>query len=437
MSRKKTLCLITALAAALVFCAAGSVSAGPLLEKALAYDEHYQAYHSPGLGGAVEVQFTDDSLTVAKRYTGIGDSTVHTGAYLAAEAFRYAATHDPEAKANALRAASALHHHLRITGKPGFIARYAGPAEPPFLASRESCLDKPRCHLVDGGTYGGHFWLGDTSRDQYDGWFFGNGIAYSLIDDPALRAMIRADVKEVIDALFATGWHIMDVDGLMTGAGSVAFNPAFQMGWEAVAMEAINEPKYRDRYRRDADALLPLVAASFLEIPGHHCSQYYAVMFFHRTAYNIARLDPSPTRRRLFALDFKELVRPFTRGADNVFFDYVYMAVAHDPDPAVIRRGREALALFPEPPNRRICREPPPERECALCALLSAMGRGEPSAVKPYPIEQQCSTDFLWQRSPYVMHCCARTDLAHVYPGIDFMLAYWMGRYHGFIDSND
>ncbi len=425
------------LAAALLFGTAGPALAGPLLDKALAYDAHYQAFHCPGLGGAVEVQFTDDTLTAPRRYSGIGDSTVHTGAYLAAEAFRFAATHDPAAEDNARRAALALHHHLRITGKPGYIARYAGPAVPPFLASRESCLANPDCHLVDGGTYAGDFWLGDTSRDQYDGWFFGYGAAYGLVDDPGLRAMISADVKEVIDELHSTDWRIIDVDGMITGAGSVSFNPGFRMGWGAVAAAVVPDRRYQDRYRREADALLPLTAASFLEIPGHHCSEYYALMFFHRTGYDISRLDPSPGRRKLFGFYFQELVRPFTRGTDNVFFDYVYMTVSRDPDPAVMARDREALALFPEPPNRRICRDPPPARPCAACALLSALGRGSPSAVKPYPIAEQCSADFLWQRSPYALHCCARTDRAHVYPGIDFMLAYWMGRYHGFLSPSD
>lgn len=424
------------LALSLVLFAAPAL-AGPLGQKARAYDDHYVAFHCPGLGGAVEVEFSDESLTSVKEYDGLGDSTIHTGAYLAAESFRFAVTGEPEAKENVRRAAMALHHHLAVTGKKGYIARYAAPAVPPFLRSPENCARKQRCHLVSEGPYDGYFWLGDTSRDQYDGWFFGMGLAFDLVSDPELRAMIRADVKQVIDALYAEGWNIVDVNGLSASAGAVWYSPVFQMGWDAVASRVIAEPFYQQRYSRRADFLLPLTSLAFLEVPGHHCFEYYAMMFFHRAGYDIARLDPSKARRKIFAFYFQSQVRPFTRGTDNVFFDYVAMAIAGEPDPAVIARDREVLRLLPEPPNRSLCHNPPPAPACPFCAVLSRSGRLEKSALKPFPIQDQCPADFLWQRSPYKLHCCDSSDPAHVYPGIDYLLAYWMGRYHGFLGPED
>ena len=41
---------------------------------------------------------------------------------------------------------------------------------------------------LDGKPY---LWIGNTSRDQYSGVFFGLAVAYELVDDPELRSDSR------------------------------------------------------------------------------------------------------------------------------------------------------------------------------------------------------------------------------------------------------
>lgn len=435
MSKPVKSCAV--LAAVFIWAAAMPAVGGELLDKAQKYDEHYQAFHAPGLGGTVEVRFADESLSTPVRYLGLGDSTIHTGAYLAAESFRWAATKDPAAKDNAIRAARALHAHLAVTGKKGFIARYAGPARPPYIESVEACRKRERCRLVDGGTRDGFFWLGYTSRDQYDGWFFGNAIAFDLVDDPATRAMIRGDMKEVMDFLHRTGFIIVDVNGLPTSAGAVSHLPTFRTAWELIAAHVIDEPAYWARCRSRVRLTLPAVALEYLEVPGHAWYQYYALMFFQRGGYNIIRLEPSEAGREYYRLVYEAMVRPWVQGTDNVFFDYSWMVIRGEPDLEVMDRDREALGLFPEPPNRDLCINPPPAPLEPLSAAFAWTGLVERRAVKPYPINQQCGTDFLWQRSPYKAHCCQDSDPARVFPGVDYLLAYWMGRWHGFLSEDD
>ena len=146
-----------------------AANAGPLLDKAVAYSQNFQQFHSPAFGCAVEVRFASATDPTVIAYADQGDSTIWTGNYLAAESYRYAVTHDSQAKAFGLRAVNCLLAMEEVSGKPGFIARWVGPAAPPFL--NEACDGD--CHVVTAGPYAGSFRIGNTSSDQYLGWWYG------------------------------------------------------------------------------------------------------------------------------------------------------------------------------------------------------------------------------------------------------------------------
>ncbi|MBZ0252288.1 MAG: hypothetical protein K8I02_03020, partial [Candidatus Methylomirabilis sp.] len=176
---------------ALVLCLVGlslaaPAYAGPLEEKALAYSANFQAWHSPAFGCSVETRFVaPDSEEIAQHHD-LGDSTIWTGNYVAAEAYRYAVTGDPEAKEFGLRSVECLLAMEEVTGKPGFIARWVGPAVPPFITDVggvDGC--RGDCHVVTDGPYDGNFWIGNTSSDQYLGWWYGLSHAMEfLLDAP-------------------------------------------------------------------------------------------------------------------------------------------------------------------------------------------------------------------------------------------------------------
>src|SRR5207237_1110356 len=93
---------------------------------ALAISANIQARHTP-FGTVMDPIFSapdrDDQIT---GYTRCGDSAIWTGHYLAAEAFRYKVTHDPEALANAKKALDGLTLLTDVTGID-LLARCAVP----------------------------------------------------------------------------------------------------------------------------------------------------------------------------------------------------------------------------------------------------------------------------------------------------------------------
>jgi hypothetical protein len=67
--------------------------------------------------------------------------------------------------------------------------------------------------------------------------------------------------------------------------------------------------------------------------------------------------------------------------------------------------------------------------------LAELMGDVDPQSLDPHPVLEQCSTDFLWQRSPFAIDPCGVNDPTVTRPGVDYLVAYWMASYHKFIDK--
>ena len=203
--------------------------------KAQDYCDYIQEWASNGMGsidgwasigGVCEQMYTDNTLTELDRLRGSGDSTIWTGMYLAGQALRYMATGDAEARDEVLRIARYLHIVKEITDTPGFVARFAALDQPPW--NNEYPPDHDRKNLGEGD-WAGYYWIDDTSRDQYTGWWLGLTLAYEAVDDPDMRATIRADFKDVIDTLIVNNWKIVDQNGVAHGNGAASVLPSLRL----------------------------------------------------------------------------------------------------------------------------------------------------------------------------------------------------------------
>ena len=86
-----------------------------LYQRALAYDEALQRSHVPN-GLVMDVRYAEAARQHVVEYRGHGDLAFNTGAYLAAEAFRYRVTGDATAGDNLKRCIQAVHQAIAITG---------------------------------------------------------------------------------------------------------------------------------------------------------------------------------------------------------------------------------------------------------------------------------------------------------------------------------
>jgi hypothetical protein len=115
----------------------------------------------------------------------------------------------------------------------------------------------------------------------------------------------------------------------------------------------------------------------------------------------------------------------------NPFFSFIYAGNTPGHPPAVVDAALAQLAQFPPPPRIRSTRDLrsdarylPHEEGCT-----DQVHHG--TAVD---VADRCESDFLWQSSPWDLVCIGDPNTA--FSGVDFLVAYWLGRYHGFVEDD-
>jgi len=174
-----------------VCCSAAQINAGPLAEKAAAFDKLVAASHLPR-GLVVNMQPIAGSAGL--RFRSAGDSTIWTGAYIASQVYRYRVSGDSAALEQIEKCLTAFVHLHNMAGRQGFIGRSYG--------TREELGDGP--DIIAGiGSYSQLCFKADTSRDQYTGIFMGCALAWPHIRDPQLREEVRAMITAAAGNLMA------------------------------------------------------------------------------------------------------------------------------------------------------------------------------------------------------------------------------------------
>ncbi len=418
-------------------------SADELEDRALLHEQWFNEYHVSPYGGSGYAYFTAPDSDEVDHYS-FGDSTIWTGTYLASESFRYAVTGDQDAKANAIRTVNALDSHLKITQVPGFIARFAGPDEAPW----NTAYTEHDRYVPGTGEWAGSFWINNTSRDQYTGWFFGMVVAYDLIDDEETRALIREDVQEVIDELRADYYWILGENGLPTDAGPQVIG-IMRVCWHLIAAHILDTPEYWAQYEQVfEDQKSGLGISSFSLMNKYY--QYYGLNLSHETFFNLLRLERNPVRRKFYLDIFHTHIRHLVELTHNVFFDDIYLANCERAGECryydeTLEDVQNQLFDFQDPPVREVPLEIPDwpldPFTVTISALIDALNIRElidiePQTLDARPVKWRCPRSFMWQKTPYNIDCPGG-DGTEVYPGIDYMIAYWMGRYYNFIEPGN
>lgn len=129
-----------------------------------------------------------------------------TSIYLAAECFRYAVTHDPEARKNAIRTYEAMERLETITGISGFPARSV-------VAADESTGKGGEWHLSADGKWK---WKGDTSSDEIVGHMFAYPIFYDLVAEGEMKERAKSLVHRIMSHIVDHNFQLIDLDGKAT-----------------------------------------------------------------------------------------------------------------------------------------------------------------------------------------------------------------------------
>jgi len=454
-----------ALAAVVAGCSGGDGGAGetaagqafdPVLhQRAVDYQDWIRTWHAGevglpvrGLGGlAAQIQFTDDTYTEVACLHALGDSMIWTGMYLGSQALRFAVTGEAEARQEVIRLVGYMHDNMAITATPGYIGRYADRDEPPFNCNYPDTND---WKVRGTGEWEGYYWVHQTSRDQYSGYMWGMGLAYQHIDDEATRAVIREDLRAVVQMLEDNDWHITDENGEWTGNGAHWVGPVVRLAWLAIAARVIDEPHYGELLDEQYRVNKPLLFVDTLSLYNRY-AEFFGNNLRHLAYQSIFRLWPDRERLAEMYDVWMQANRPWMKEIHNPWFDSVHwtgcrrLGVCTDEDTAYIEAdARHTLGLYWDVVNYKkeiVCSDQPLDpTSLALDEILDRFPELreiidiEPQTLEARELDDRHWTDMYWQSGGHFdASCHTAEDRTLVSAGFDYLVAYWMGVYYGIL----
>ncbi|MFC1521514.1 hypothetical protein ACFL6Y_03810 [Elusimicrobiota bacterium] len=457
-----------------------------LLEKAEIFEKRTQEEHRPWFGLIVSKKYRDDgSLRV---YSSLADSAIWTGNYIAAEAFRYAVTGEQDALRSMEESLWGFHALHQITGGQGLIARVIIPAQ--YLEDHPK-LKKERNPWVPGtGEFAGWIWQGNLSHDQYNGYLFGVSNAWPYIKDTALRDAIREDVRQVGLHVIRNKMRIKTDDThldfrpnyayqnqwpkalrktamppwfsgnprsgihLMLVVSHVTQGPEFRQYYEEemfikrdMAFKMLDEPSVPNiasKYGKYADKVLKSYSDEDIKVTPEALYSSIGPDLAHRALYDICRLESDPDAQALYRKVFK--IRHDEIANDkNTLWNFLYASQFPDEKQA-IWDGIDSLHRFIVRPifgSVENSSDPELEKHKGFKAEIFNTPPDEEDLKDTWfwvtperlPFEKWAyHAPFAWQSNPFKMDGGSNLTQGS---GAAYLVAYWLGRYHRFIDPTE
>lgn len=362
---------------------------------ALAISANIQARHMPfgTILDPINASPTSDQIV---GYTRCGDSALWTGAYLAAEAFRYRVTRSADALKNVKAALAGLKALADVTGD-NRLARCMFLADSPYAADIANQEASNTIHVAPPW-----IWVDNTSRDQIVGAFFGLGVAYDVVDDPAVKSGVSDLATRLIGFISRHRWSPND-----------DISSTFELRPES--LQALLEVA---RHVNPANTVsgpflvAPVKTAVLVDVQSN--SSYFKFNLDYMSFYHLVRLQNNGDNRGAY-----RIVRDFTAPHQNAFFNLVDRAL----EGANASRDAETRALL----DQWLLR---PKRD-AWVDLTKTVQVCFSQACFPVPVPLRPPADFIWQVTPFQLTGGGPGIVENA--GIDYLLPYWMGRYYGVI----
>ena len=391
-------------------------------QDALAISANIQQLHMPH-GTIIDPMFLsgnpqDSGYNTIDRYTHGGDSAIWTGHYLAAEAFRFQVTGEPQAFDNLWTALRGIRALVDVTGS-NLLARCLVPVAWEENVNKRGIITEEHENGIYTSTIGGqaYYWVGNTTRDQYAGVFFGLGVAYDMVNNAEVRSFIQQDVTRLLDFLLQNDWAVR----MPGGEISTVFigRPDQQLSFLEVGRR-VNPARFDSLYQSYRSTYATLVIAPISVEVSDPYNAYFKFNLDSITLYNLIRLEGNSYYRWWYENAY-DVLRHTTDDHRNAHFNMIDRGLT-GPNSS---RDAETRALL----DAWLLR---PRRDYAVDWGGTYAACGENRACQPIPVADRVRTDFLWQRSPFQLYGGGEGKIETA--GIDYILPYWMARYYGVVD---
>jgi len=378
----------------------------PTSSDALAIDATIQSRHLP-FGGILDPIFATSTGESITGYTRCGDSALWTGHYLAAESYRYRVSGDPAALANAQGALAYLKTLVDVTGTD-VLARCIVPMNSNYSAGITSEESANGIHAS-----GDNYWVGNTSRDEYIGVFFGLSVAYDLLD-AATQPAIQSLATRLLNFLTAHAWNIVMPDG--TVSTTFIIRPDEQLGLLQIGRQ-INPAQFAPAYRSLAALDSALASLPVLVDAANVRDSYFKFNLDAINLFSLLRLETDSTLLSGYQSIYQTFLHAI-QAHGNAHFNMLDRAL-NGPN-----RKRDLATVFY---LRAWLFRPRRDFYVDVRGQYASCVSSDQSCY-PVPVVQRVTTDFLWQRSPFQLDGGGSGLIESA--GIDYILPYWMARYY-------
>jgi hypothetical protein len=260
------------------------------------------------------------------------------------------------------------------------------------------------------------YWVGDISVDQMSGWLHGVATYHDLMAAPEEKTGAAEVIDRVTSLIIENGMRAKEWNGLDTTYGNFNIEQVLSFDLLSIAYRMTGKQTYRDK-------MTELAAQGFTtgffrnmavlyDIPGQANGQHFVdSAYYHTLMYGY---DPEVFPEIQLMLQYT-----YQRSFD---YDMVWGNMNHalfDPKSEGLTRGIRELYLF-EPEfleNRR---------------WFASVNRKFESGYVPR--EQRPAGEFEWEtRLDGNGGFSPRGGVNAQYTGVGYLIAYWLGRYHGLI----
>ncbi len=360
----------------------------------------------------------------------------HTAHYLAAMAFKYAATGDEQARQEAVEAFKAMVWLDDITSKRGFIARaiWSVKGDKGERSTRGSGGLPARWYPSADGLWA---WKGDTSSDEVNAHFFSVSLFHDLAAKGAEKERAKRHITNIASHIMENGWVLRDMDGKPTRWGR--WDPDYLQrpyGFESRGLNGMEAQTYMHaayaltgdaKFRKGLDQLLEWRYHTYtvrqrLTFPPDQIAPWDDELAFF-CYHTLLRYAKDPELRSIY-LRSLERSWEILRMHQMPFFNFVYGALTgNDCEvPQAARHLREwSLDLVNHSYHN--------SHRSDLTVPRGYVSYG--GGVRPIsPRESDAKWGDRWP-----LQYDGGEDGRGVTPPIGWLEDYWMGRYYGFIEA--
>ncbi|MBP8130711.1 MAG: hypothetical protein KA184_14120 [Candidatus Hydrogenedentes bacterium] len=223
-----------------------------LLKKAAYYERELEEWGHKRLGFVHKLYWSDAENGWIREVSD--NDGGHTAHYLAAMSYKFAATGDERARAEAVDAFLAMVWLEEITPKEGFIARsiWSVQGDKGERGRHGSGGLPAKWYPTDDGLW---YWKGDTSSDEVNGHMYSVSIFHDLVAQGPEKERAARHIARIAAHIMDNGWVLRDMDGKPTRWGR--WDPDYLLrpyGFEARGLNGLEAQTYmRTAYALTSD----------------------------------------------------------------------------------------------------------------------------------------------------------------------------------------